>query len=302
MRVDYLGPVISPPPGFTHAGVPTPAVITDSLVRVFFSARDDRGVARPFSIDGQVDTGGILWQNLQGPLLDTGGPGTFDHDGLLCCSVVQDDQSLLMYYAGFEHLISVPYRLTIGVATADAGDIQFQRPRGTPIIDRSPGLESTIGGPFVRRLRGDAFEMYFSAGRQWISRGQEKVPSYGIRYATSCDGYSFIIHEPTVLHPNDEFYALGRSWVHSWMGQEFLLFSRRSRQSGVYEQAYAPIVGPGKVGQPVKGLPGSGEDLELPQDGFFAASFVLDQKLWFLFNVGDLGRDGIHVLEVIGER
>ena len=96
----------------THAMVPFPFQINEKVIRVFTTFLDQKGIGRPGYLDISVDDPLKVLNYSSRPILDIGRPGSFDDNGIVLCSVVQNsDGSLYMYYSGFELCHKIRYRI-----------------------------------------------------------------------------------------------------------------------------------------------------------------------------------------------
>src|SRR5262249_38946084 len=111
----------------SYAQCPTPFNLGAGLYRVFFCTRDGLNRSQPFSVDiclrGTPEVGCVSEQ----PLLDLGGQGTFDEQGVMPSCIVEERGNLWMYYTGWNTGTSVPYRNSIGVAVSCDKGKRFQR-------------------------------------------------------------------------------------------------------------------------------------------------------------------------------
>ncbi len=170
----------------THASYPTPLVLSDTLVRVFFSSRDTSNRSSIASIDLEID--GKNWSintTPNGPLLGPGARGAFDDCGVTVACVVPYDGRILVYYLGWSVSTTVPFRNFIGLATGDAGEGTLQRASVAPVLDRSTVDPYTLGYPWVLR-RGRGFRMWYGSHLNWGSTGLEM--RHVIKEAASDDG------------------------------------------------------------------------------------------------------------------
>lgn len=130
------------------AMVPTPVVLPNGLVRVYFSSCDCNGVGRVGYLEvDSADPTKVVYVS-PNPVLDVGRSGTFDDNGVLGCSVTTaPDGRLYLYYAGFELSYHIRYRLLAGLAVSEDGGETFQRVQATPVLERSSAELYFRGGP-----------------------------------------------------------------------------------------------------------------------------------------------------------
>jgi len=132
----------------SHATCPTPIAISGDTTRIYLQSRDVKNVGRVGYIDVLSENPAKVVSISSIPVLDVGAPGTFDDSGVFQCSIVQpEDGTLFLYYAGFELLHKVRYRILTGLAISKDGGQSFSRYQSTPILERSNAESQVRGGP-----------------------------------------------------------------------------------------------------------------------------------------------------------
>ncbi|WPQ32777.1 hypothetical protein [Achromobacter xylosoxidans] len=190
-----LGQVLDGPSGLSwavsHASYPTARVLTDDVVRVYFSCRDADNKSHLASVDlGLRDDHIKRVSEPQGPLLSPGPRGAFDADGVTTSCVIEADGRLLAYYLGWTIGRSAPFTNFIGLATAPTGATKdvFTRHGAAPIVGRSEINPYTLGYPWVSADAGD-WRMWFGSHTFWGPQGLEM--EHIVREARSHDGLAW---------------------------------------------------------------------------------------------------------------
>jgi hypothetical protein len=200
LRWRKLGLVFSPqalserPPWLAEFAQAPATLLFDDRVRVFFSCRPPAGadgmyVSRSAFVD--LDRGDLTRVLCVGdePILPLGGTGEFDEFGTYPVSVVRDGDGYRAYYAGWTRCESVPFTTAIGMATS-ADAVTFEKAGRGPVIPYTPDEPFVMSGPKVRRF-GDAWQLFYIAGRRWKVVDGRPEPVYKIRAATSPDGITW---------------------------------------------------------------------------------------------------------------
>ncbi len=203
----------SQPWATSHAQVPTPLLLNDDVLRVYYSAWDEQGRGRPAFVDLDTRDPRRVLAPPTGPILDLGTQGTFDDNGQIVCSVIKGpDGRLLMYYAGFELYRNVRYKLFTGLAHSADG-VSFTRVSNIPVLDRSDAELLLRAGPCVVH-EGGRFRMWYVAGSEWMEVQGKQMPVYDIRYLESKDGVVWPATGQVVMRASlpDE-YGFGRPWI-----------------------------------------------------------------------------------------
>ncbi len=108
----------------THASLPIVQCLSNDLWWIYLSIRDRHGKSRIGRI--KADASAIAASGLPRvimfdttPVLSLGEPGTFDDSGLMPSWLVRYEDSLRLYYIGWNIAGTVPYRVSIGMAISN---------------------------------------------------------------------------------------------------------------------------------------------------------------------------------------
>lgn len=171
----------------SHAQVPT-ALLLDDRIRVYVASRPRPGL----SLTGYVDLDRTRPERVLAvsdtPILDPGGPGSFDEHGIMPSAVIADGMRVRLYYSGWSRLAgAAPYHNTTGLAVSEDGGRTFRRECEGPVLDRSPREPFSATSPYVVRHNG-SLHVFYSAGLGWIDIGGKNEHVYDLRHAVSSDG------------------------------------------------------------------------------------------------------------------
>lgn len=278
--------------------IPTPLRLSPEVLRIFVTTCDAGGIGRPAYIDVSVADPLQMVGHSKAPLLDVGDPGSFDENGVLCCSVVhQDSSNLLMYYVGFELGTKIRYRLLTGLARSNDGGETFARVSATPILERSDQERLFRCGPFCI-LKDGLFRLWYVAGSSWSNIDGKLLPNYDIRYAESADGMNWPrAGEVQIAVTGPDEHGFGRPWViEKPNGGYRMFYSVRRKSFGAYRLGYAESADGRdwtRMDQAV--------NLDVSPGNFdseaimYAAPIQLEETVYLFYNGNDFGRDGIGV-------
>jgi hypothetical protein len=177
------------------AQCPTPFVLDDRTVRVFFATRplrDSKGlyVSRPGYVDlSRHDLRQIKSVSPQ-PLLELGQAGTFDEFGIMPSSAVRVGDDIYMYYTGWTRMESVPYTTAIGVAVSRNQGETFQRIGAGPVLGLTLDEPYLVNSPIVKII-DDVWHMWYVSGKRWIETDAGPEIVFQQAHATSADGLSW---------------------------------------------------------------------------------------------------------------
>lgn len=172
----------------THASIPFADIIDNNTIRIYFSSRNLKGQSLPFYIEtDSSDLSRIKYIN-EKPLLEFGPVGTFDDSGIMpSCITSLGNGKKYLYYIAWNVQVSVPYRLSIGLAISEDEGKSFKKASSGPILDRDFYEPYFNTAPFVI-LEGKKWRMWYVSTSEWKVINGKPEPKYHIRYAESDDG------------------------------------------------------------------------------------------------------------------
>jgi len=200
----------------SHAQVPTALVKEkEGIVRVYFAARERQDLSQTSYVDLNMnDLTKVRYINPE-PLLDLGGPGTFDEFGIMPASVhwQGNTDQVFLYYSGWSRSYTLPYSNYTGLAISDDGGRSFHKHSPGPIVDRTPWELYSATSPAVYRQSESSWHMFYCSGTGWHKVNERWEHTYDIKYASSSDGKTWRQGNRTIIAAHDEFEALTRPTV-----------------------------------------------------------------------------------------
>lgn len=171
----------------SHAAVPFALRVEQDLYRIFFSSRDsfNRSQTGYMEINIQKPKDGFLITNA--PILQVGEVGTFDDAGAMPSWIVNHDNSVYLYYTGWNTGVTVPFRNSIGLAISSDRGRTFEKYSAGPILDRGIHDACFVANPCVL-IENGIWRMWYLSCIKWVI--ENKIPKhyYHIKYAESQDG------------------------------------------------------------------------------------------------------------------
>ncbi|MET3889517.1 hypothetical protein ABIE41_000593 [Bosea sp. OAE506] len=232
MRLERLGHVFSAQDGpdwmVSHAAYPTPVLLGDGRLRIFFNARDasNRGQVGWLDVDPADPTRVVAVS--QQPSLMPGALGSFDDRGISLGSILSTKDGLRLYYLGWNKSADVPFRNAIGMALASDGiGTRFERVFAGPILDRSRHDPFTLSYPFVEAPeQGGCWRMLYGTSRNGGIR--EEAMNHVITEAVSDDGIDWRPSGLDTIALQSGEYGLSRPWIFTREGNRFAVVSIRN--------------------------------------------------------------------------
>lgn len=121
----------------SHASVPFGEPLANGCVRVWFSPRDRSNRSSIASLVVDPRQPSRILDLASDPALSWGEPGTFDDSGTMMSWLLNDGDHRHLYYIGWNLRVSVPFHVSIGLATGrQDAPLAFTKQPG-PILDRS---------------------------------------------------------------------------------------------------------------------------------------------------------------------
>ena len=211
----------------THAWVPTPIIIKDDRVRVFFAGRDISNHSNVSYFDISLKKPTNILKIAKKPVLQKGLLGCFDDCAVIPSQIIKYKNKFYMYYIGWTGGVSVPYIASIGLAISSSLDDNFVRYSHAPIIGRSSSDPIFTASCFVTR-KNKKFTMIYTSNKSWKKKSFF-VPDYGLKYCHSADAIHWKPTSKTVLRKNStKEIAITRPWLVQLDKKNFLFYSYKN--------------------------------------------------------------------------
>ena len=220
---------------YTHAALPIAKLIAGDIYTVFFTARDEKNQSIPFSLVLDLNSLKIL-DVTKLPLLSIGAPGEFDAHGIMPTCLISRNDSLYLFYIGWNRASDVPFRNAIGLATSTDGGRTFSKYSQGPLIDRGPFDPCFVASCDVLQEE-NKFSMWYLSAVKWEWVNNHWRHFYHIKYASSpdlinwerkggvaidfIDSQEYAISTPRVLKSNSGIYRMWYSHRGSMHNQTY---------------------------------------------------------------------------------
>jgi hypothetical protein len=282
----------------SHAMIPTPIILKEDVLRIYFTSRDSDGVGRPRYADFDLSENFKPLGLSDSALMDIGRGGTFDDNGVIVCSVIErPDGELYMYYAGFELSTKIRYRIFTGLASSSDGGNHFVRVSEAPVLDRNGNELYFRGGAFVQEHPG-GLEMFYVGGSDWIQLENSLKPVYSIRRTLSEDGITW--NEPVeLISPKfEDEHGFGRPYILELEDKRFLYYSVRDSVTENYRIGFAEFTNQGLIRKDSEFALYKDNQKTKNDDIMYASFFTYKGENFLLFNKSDFGRDGVFIAKL----
>lgn len=189
-----------------------PAVLelTDRI-RIFYTTRpaigkDGNYVTYIRYVDLQKNDFKII-EFSEKPVIDLGGIGEFDEFGTMPGDFIEFNDSIYMYYTGWQRMKSVPYTFSIGLAISNDGGNSFKKTSKGPLVSISAENPFSVGSGAAITEDG-IHHLFYIAGTDWFEIKNKLEHSYAIKHATSNDGINWDVSHGMVIEQKNKFEAI----------------------------------------------------------------------------------------------
>lgn len=196
----------------THAGIPFAEQIHGGTIRIFFNSRNSLGQSQPFYLEvNPYNIKEIISVKVE-PFLSLGDLGTFDDNGIMPFCIVNYENSKYLYYVGWNQLVTVSYRNSIGLAISDDFGKTYKKYSIGPIFDRSVCEPYFVTAPYVI-IDDNKWKMWYISCTEWKIINNYPEPKYHVKYTESDDGINWDKKGIICIDYDDFTEAIGRPCV-----------------------------------------------------------------------------------------
>lgn len=188
----------------SHAQLPTPFLISERIVRVYFATRDHNQYSHIGFVDFDFRNDFKILGFSTDPVLCPGNIGYFDEHGVFPSSVIRWNNMILMYYIGWNQGKEPPlFYASIGVAVSEDNGTTFKKLFRAPILSRSEYDPCLVTSPHIL-IDGNKLRMTYVSGVKWERINGKLQSYYHIKYAESEDGFNWQRSGKIIIDFSDE--------------------------------------------------------------------------------------------------
>lgn len=198
--------------GFSFASVGCVAHLNDDIWLLAFTRRDELNHSCIFLARLEAREGVLTAYEESSPALTSGLQGNFDDSGVMTACFLRIDNSLMLYYTGWELRKTTPFSFSIGGACW-TGDNSLLRVSAAPLLGRHKNAPLFQAAPSIMRVK-EGFRMWFVTGIGWErDTGGSMHYITNVCHARSKDGVSWDPEPELLLAALPHEYAFGRPCV-----------------------------------------------------------------------------------------
>lgn len=213
----------------SNAQAPTPILYNNHTIRIFVGAWDKNIISRISYIDVDADNPSKVLKVSKDIILDIGGNGCFDDNGVFPGHAYKlNDSKIYLYYTGFQKLDKIPFSNFSGLAISEDGGDSFYRVSKAPVLDRADeGLYTRAGLSTI--FEDGIFKCCYSVGSGWYNIASKDRPIYDVNYIESKDGIHFNNQGIKAIRVDlTKEHGLGRPQIIKLFHNTFCFYTRRT--------------------------------------------------------------------------
>jgi hypothetical protein len=271
---------------------PTPLLrAAQGSIRVFVGMRDSEGVGRIGFVDVSAENPSKVLRVSNSPVLDIGGPGAFDDNGVIPSAIVEREGRLYLFYAGYQLVRKVKFLAFGGVAISDDDGETFTRYSRAPICDRT---NDEVCFRVIHTMMFDdgRWRAWYGGGDSFEVEQDKQYPRYNVRHAESPDGMHLSEDYQVCIDMSGAEHRVGRPYVIK-DGSLYRMFYGAGTKENGYRLGYA---------ESMDGVDWTRKDREIGIDisasGWdsqmqaFPSVVRYDAQTFLFYNGNDYGREG----------
>ena len=288
----------------SYAALPVCNLVSDDLLRIYFSTRDKKGRSIPTFIDVNPENPKEILKIYNKPILELGKQGSFDDNGIMPSSIVEHEGKKYLYYIGWNPQVTVSYRLSIGLAISDDG-IVFKKYSLGPLLDRDLNEPFFNTAPYVI-LEDGVWKMWYVSCTGWKNIKNWPEPYYLIRYAESKNGINWIRQNVECIGYDDFTHAIGKPCVFKQADVYHMIYSYRNSIDYRIDSTKSYRLGYAKSKDGINWNRKDDEiNLKTPVDNWesimqeYSSTYIFNNKRYLIYNGNGFGETGFGYAELI---
>lgn len=195
----------------SYASYPWAEHVKDDIYKIYFSCRNEFNRSHVGYVIIDLNQPSHILEISDKPVLSPGETGTFDDCGVSMSCILNHAEKKYLYYLGWNILVNVPWKNTIGLAVYNPSSETYERYSKAPVLGIHHVDPFTLTYPFVMWDEG-IYKMWYGSSLFWGNKVEET--NHVIKYATSTDGINWQRDNIICLTPEPDIeFALVKPFV-----------------------------------------------------------------------------------------
>ena len=281
--------------GHNHSMTTSCIKISENIIRIFYNSRVENNKSIPLYFDMDIANQCKILKMGQIPIIEPGGIGSFDENGIVLTSTIKVKDKLWMYYSGFPRTANHLFQAYTGLALSNDNGISAKKMFEGPIIGLSKDEPYWAAGPRIYNFN-NTFHLYYTSCSGWEKENENLKHYYEIKVSRSKDGINWDKGKLAIGFKNKHEYAIAIPSIIKDNNIYKMWYTFRAQQNiKTYRIGYA---------ESIDGLKWHRKDelmsnFEVSEVGWdsemlcFPYVFNLKEKIYMLYNGNGFGSSGI---------
>lgn len=211
-------------------------VMVGEVLRIYVTFRTKDGAGRPGYVDLDPDDLSKVLDVSRKPLLEFGDVGHFDDNGVVPCTVFEDNGKFYMYYTGFNLGVKVRMTYFSGLGISSDGK-HFEKYSTIPVMERTE-LGSLFRSVQCLVKEENYWKVYYVAGNRFLQGREKTLAEYELYCLETDDLTKMNFDGKKVLPCVGDEYRIGAPQVVKEDGI-YKMYYCTGTESVVYDLKYA---------------------------------------------------------------
>jgi hypothetical protein len=213
---------------YTHGSHPCIVHLEEDLHVIAYTRRDRMSRSHIMLTNAIVRGDSITLCGEPRCALSPGDFGRFDCDGAISVCFVKNNESIYLYYVGWQNLPEGLWICDTGRAVLNPDELSLSREFLGPVLGRDKD-NPLFAAATAFHVSGTLWQTWYNSGLRWEKGAAGWKHYYGIHYAHSDDGVNWQCEPGMAIPFADEYeYAFGRPSVVRSGERYFMWFAHRA--------------------------------------------------------------------------
>ncbi|SHN64789.1 hypothetical protein [Desulfovibrio litoralis] len=214
--------------GLSHGSHPCAIHYKDDIFILAFTMRDYKQRSQIFLSYARVSNGTIELLGEPKLTLSYGEPGYFDCDGVISGAFVKNNDSIYLYYVGWQNLPEKMWICDTGRAILNPHTLTLEKEFTGPVLGRDK-TNPLFAAATAFYIKNGLWHTWYNSGISWERTKEGWHHKYGFHHAESTDGVNWVCDTKMCIPFADEYeYAFGRPSVYFYNGTYNMWFAHRA--------------------------------------------------------------------------